>query len=184
MAVAGALVAAGTVAQQLEPTGDMSLAHLVSTAQIASQPVSAPDDAAISFSGPSLSTAPKPATAALTAEGNIDRSVPLPVAPVDDPAAAKAYAASQLAGFGWGADQMSCLTQLWQRESDWLTSAENPSTGAYGIVQSLPANKMESAGSDWATNYETQIRWGLGYIQGRYGSPCAAWGHSNSVNWY
>ena len=43
---------------------------------------------------------------------------------------------------------------------------------------------MASFGADWATNATTQIRWGLDYIQRAYGSPCAAWGHSQSVNWY
>jgi hypothetical protein len=43
---------------------------------------------------------------------------------------------------------------------------------------------MASAGSDWRTNPATQIRWGLGYIASSYGSPCAAWRHSESYNWY
>lgn len=81
-------------------------------------------------------------------------------------------------------DQWSCLDALWQRESNWNPSAMNPSSGAYGIPQSLPGSKMASAGADWRTNPATQIRWGLGYIKGRYGSPCGAWGHSQSVGWY
>lgn len=104
--------------------------------------------------------------------------------PVDDPAAAKAYAAGQLPGFGWDASQMPCLDTLWDRESDWTTSATNPSSGAYGIVQSLPGEKMATAGPDWRTNYETQIDWGLDYIDGRYGSPCAALQHHDANNWY
>ncbi|WP_278258813.1 lytic transglycosylase domain-containing protein [Nocardioides convexus] len=59
-----------------------------------------------------------------------------------------------------------------------------PGSSAYGIPQALPGSKMSSAGPDWATNPATQIRWGLGYIQSRYGSPCSAWGHSESHNWY
>jgi hypothetical protein len=70
------------------------------------------------------------------------------------------------------------------RESRWNHVAENPSSGAYGIPQALPGSKMASAGDDWATNPETQIRWGLGYIDARYGSPCAAWEHSEEKNWY
>ena len=80
--------------------------------------------------------------------------------------------------------QFDCLDQLWTRESEWQVQNTNPSSGAYGIPQSLPASKMASAGDDWRTNPETQIRWGLGYIDGRYGSPCAAWSHSQSYNWY
>lgn len=190
VAVVGALVAAGAVAQQVgAPSGDLSAASAVASM---TPDVQAPADAAISFPGLDVASSASPAaTAQLKVESHAVKPVGTPApaeAPaavvVDDPAAAQAFAASQLGSFGWGPDQMSCLTQLWQRESDWLTSAENASSGAYGIAQSLPASKMESTGSDWATNYQTQIRWGLGYIQGRYGSPCGAWGHSNAVGWY
>ena len=89
-----------------------------------------------------------------------------------------------LGSFGWSSGEFSCLVSLWDRESGWNTYASNPSSGAYGIPQVLPGSKMASAGADWATNPATQIRWGLGYIQQVYGSPCAAWGHSQSVGWY
>lgn len=82
------------------------------------------------------------------------------------------------------AGQFGCLDRLWTRESEWRVTARNPSSGAYGIPQSLPASKMASAGSDWRTNARTQIRWGIGYIGERYGSPCAAWAHSESHGWY
>lgn len=85
--------------------------------------------------------------------------------------------------YGWGDDQFSCLDSLWQKESSWNYQAYNPS-GATGIPQALPGSKMASAGSDWQTNAATQIAWGLGYIADVYGTPCAAWGHSQSVNWY
>ncbi len=89
-----------------------------------------------------------------------------------------------LAEFGFGADQFGCLDSLYTRESNWTVNADNPSSSAYGIPQALPGEKMSSAGADWATNPVTQIRWGLGYIQDRYGSPCSAWGHSQAVGWY
>ncbi len=89
-----------------------------------------------------------------------------------------------LAEFGFGADQFGCLDSLYTRESNWSVTADNPSSSAYGIPQALPGSKMSSAGADWATNPVTQIRWGLGYIQDRYGSPCGAWGHSESHGWY
>jgi hypothetical protein len=82
------------------------------------------------------------------------------------------------------ADQFGCLNRLRSKESGWDPSARNPSSGAHGIPQALPGGKMASAGSDWRTNPATQIRWGLGYIDGRYGSPCAAWRHSQRNNWY
>ena len=85
---------------------------------------------------------------------------------------------------GWGAGQFSCLDNLWAKESGWRWNANNGSSGAYGIPQSLPGSKMSSFGSDWATNPVTQIKWGLNYIAGRYGTPCGAWSQSQAVNWY
>lgn len=95
-------------------------------------------------------------------------------------ATARALAADQ---YGWGDDQFSCLSSLWQKESGWNYQAYNPS-GATGIPQALPGSKMASAGSDWQTNAATQIAWGLGYISSVYGTPCSAWGHSQAMNWY
>lgn len=92
-------------------------------------------------------------------------------------------ARAMLSQRGWGG-QFGCLDSLWQRESGWNHRAQNPSSGAYGIPQSLPGSKMASAGADWRTNPVTQIRWGLQYIEASYGSPCAAWGHSQSHGWY
>jgi len=89
-----------------------------------------------------------------------------------------------LAEYGWSDDQFGCLDSLWTRESGWNVHADNPSSSAYGIPQALPGSKMASAGDDWATNPVTQIRWGLGYIEDRYGSPCSAWGHSQSHGFY
>lgn len=89
-----------------------------------------------------------------------------------------------LAEFGFGSDQFGCLDSLWTRESNWRVNADNPTSSAYGIPQALPGSKMSSAGADWATNPVTQIRWGLGYIEDRYGTPCSAWGHSQSHGWY
>lgn len=96
----------------------------------------------------------------------------------------RVVAKALLPRYGWGATQFSCLDRLWIRESKWSTHATNPSSGAYGIPQALPGSKMASAGPDWRTSAYTQIRWGLGYIRARYGSPCAAWGHSEGHGWY
>ena len=86
---------------------------------------------------------------------------------------------------GWGADEFhNCLKPLWEKESNWNHTAENSSTGAYGIPQSLPGDKMASHGDDWRTNPATQISWGLSYIKDRHGSPCEAWNHSQANNWY
>ena len=96
----------------------------------------------------------------------------------------RTIAQALLSEFGFGQDQFDCLDSLWTRESNWNVYADNPSSSAYGIPQALPGSKMSSAGEDWATNPITQIRWGLGYIQDRYGSPCSAWGHSQSHGFY
>jgi len=96
----------------------------------------------------------------------------------------KDIARAMLPQFGFSADQFSCLDSLWTKESGWNPSADNASSSAYGIPQALPGSKMASAGSDWASNPATQIKWGLGYIRDSYGSPCAAWGHSQAYNWY
>jgi hypothetical protein len=84
----------------------------------------------------------------------------------------------------WPVTQFRCLDSLWTRESNWNHRAQNPSSGAYGIPQALPGTKMVGVGNDWRVNPATQIRWGLAYIKGRYGSPCGAWGHFQSHNWY
>ncbi|WP_246075697.1 transglycosylase SLT domain-containing protein [Nonomuraea terrae] len=84
----------------------------------------------------------------------------------------------------WNYREFRCLDNLWTRESGWNHRAHNRSSGAYGIPQALPAGKMRISGRDWRSNPDTQIRWGLAYIKGRYGKPCGAWGHFRSHNWY
>lgn len=108
----------------------------------------------------------------------------VPGGAVNDPAGAKSYASGRLSAYGWSQDQFQCLAQLWTKESNWLTTATNPYSGAYGIPQALPPGKLSSAGSDWLTSYRTQVDWGLAYIADRYKSPCAAWSHSVANNWY
>jgi hypothetical protein len=93
-------------------------------------------------------------------------------------------AEQMLSQFGWSSGQFSCLQPLWALESGWNVYASNPSSGAYGIPQALPGSKMASAGPDWQSDAATQIRWGLTYIQGTYGSPCAAWSHEEADGWY
>ena len=96
----------------------------------------------------------------------------------------KGYAVSRLPSFGWAAAQWPCLAKLWTRESNWNPRAANPRSSAYGIPQALPGSKMATEGADWRTNHATQIDWGLKYIDDRYGSPCAAWNHSQGYGWY
>ncbi|MEN3534030.1 transglycosylase SLT domain-containing protein [Microbispora sp. ZYX-F-249] len=96
----------------------------------------------------------------------------------------KAYAFRLVTRRTWSGQQFQCLDSLWTRESNWDHRAYNQGSGAYGIPQALPGHKMGYAGNDWRFNPQTQIKWGLRYIKGRYGSPCGAWGHFRSHNWY
>lgn len=80
--------------------------------------------------------------------------------------------------------QYECFSGIVQHESNWDVGATNASSGAYGLVQALPGSKMASAGSDWKTNPETQIEWGLDYMKDRYGSACGAWDFWQSNGWY
>ena len=93
-------------------------------------------------------------------------------------------AEAMLGSFGWSASQFSCLDPLWAHESGWGVSAYNAGSGAFGIPQALPGSRMASAGPDWQTDAATQIRWGLEYIKGTYGSPCGAWAHEEATGWY
>jgi peptidoglycan DL-endopeptidase CwlO len=102
------------------------------------------------------------------------------------PRTAQEVAHSMMPAHGWDDAEFVCLVDLWNAESGWSWSALNPSSGAYGIPQSLPGWKMASAGSDWLTNPATQIAWGMGYIKSTYGSPCQAHASflSRSPHWY
>ena len=102
---------------------------------------------------------------------------------IPTPGSAQAIALAILTSEGMGQDQYACLVNLWNRESHWRVNAANPD-GAYGIPQALPGSKMAADGPDWQTNATTQINWGLGYIAGRYGTPCGAWAHSQATGWY
>ena len=104
--------------------------------------------------------------------------------PAPDPGTAQRIAYDLLSSYGWSpSTYFSCLNNIWTRESGWNYQAENAS-GAYGIPQALPASKMASAGPDYLTNPKTQIIWGLGYIQGRYGNPCSAWSYWEAHGYY
>lgn len=107
-----------------------------------------------------------------------------PPAITPDPGSAQAYAAGAVAARGWPSSEFDCLYALWAKESGWRVNAYNKSSGAYGIPQSLPGSKMATAGADWETNAATQVEWGLGYITGRYSTPCGAWAKSQASGWY
>jgi type II secretory pathway pseudopilin PulG len=99
------------------------------------------------------------------------------------PAIAQAIAQRQVAARRWSSREFRCLVVLWNHESGWDTRAGSLNR-SYGIPQALPGRKMASAGSDWRTNPATQIKWGLGYIKGRYNTPCGALSHFQHHHWY
>jgi hypothetical protein len=136
---------------------------------------------------PSVAATPDPATSAPgapTAPATPPATPPAGTAPPPSPGTAQSIAYSMLSSFGWKpSTYFSCLDNIWSRESGWNATAENAS-GAYGIPQALPGSKMATAGPDWQTNATTQIKWGLGYIQGRYGDPCSAWSFWQAHSWY
>lgn len=100
------------------------------------------------------------------------------------PEQAKLYAQAACAQLGWTGAMWEDLVKLWTKESNWRWNAENKSSGAYGIPQSLPADKMASAGANWHEDASIQITWGLSYIRSKYGNPSEAWKHSQEVGWY
>ena len=93
--------------------------------------------------------------------------------------AARDYALKRI-----GSTQFRCLDVLWERESHWNPLSHDRTSGAHGIPQAVPGSKMRSAGADWYANPLTQVKWGLGYVRGRYGSACAALHHSDVYGWY
>lgn len=107
-----------------------------------------------------------------------------PVIRVGNPEGNRSFARSRMERWGWDEEQFDCLVNLWERESNWNHTADNPKSSAYGIPQALPGHKMSTVGDDWETNPETQIKWGLKYISQRYSTPCNAWDHFKRKNWY
>ncbi|WP_421793033.1 G5 domain-containing protein [Gardnerella sp. KA00127] len=84
---------------------------------------------------------------------------------------------------GYSEADFTATVFIISHESGWRVNAMNPS-GAYGLPQALPGGKMASAGADWATNYQTQLRWFWNYCNGRYGSIQGAYNHWLSYHSY
>lgn len=204
LAVFAAFASVGFVAAYIGPTGvALSQASAVERAPITLYSSTLPDAQRLSieqaadgeaaaveldrggysvYVKPKPTPTPKPVTVSSASGGSSSGWRPPFVTP--DPGTAQAIAYQMVIARGWGDDQFACLVALWNKESGWRVNAYNASSGAYGIPQSLPGSKMATAGADWETNPATQITWGLGYIGGRYGTPCGAWDHSTRVGWY
>jgi hypothetical protein len=109
---------------------------------------------------------------------------PAMAAPAAAPTTVAAGAQSTARTMIGDAAQFQCFSNIVQHESGWNHTATNASSGAYGLVQALPGSKMASAGADWKTNPTTQIKWGMDYMNSRYGSPCGAWSFWQANHWY
>jgi hypothetical protein len=137
--------------------------------------------AEIVAANPSTSTDASTGTGGSTGGGTVTYVTSAP----PNPGTAQSIAYNMMASFGFSPSaEFGCLQDLWNRESSWVYDAENPSSGAYGIPQALPGDKMASAGADWQTDPATQIRWGLGYIKATYGNPCNAWDFELANGYY
>jgi resuscitation-promoting factor RpfB len=137
------------------------------------------------FKPPQLTaTLPEDTQQAAVAENKPKHNSPVPTAGEAGKNAALGKQMAEAAPYNWHGEQWIALNNLWTRESGWITTAQNPSSGAYGIPQSLPASKMASAGKDYKSDPRTQIDWGLEYIRSTYGDPVHAWMHELSHGWY
>jgi hypothetical protein len=198
LVVAGLLGVTGLAIAHFGSRPHPALASTLSLTDRAGQRVSrdlARNDPPSLSASPSASPSVAPSSAApIVASAppspSTTRPAPKPSTRPAVPAGCGQYSGNQLIAcqllptFGFATSEMSALVPMWNRESGWSTSAQNPSSGAYGIPQALPGDKMASVASDWRTNAATQIKWGLGYIKDRYGTPSAAWAFWQKNGWY
>lgn len=205
MTMLGSTVAACAVFGTVASTSPMSLAAYPSAAPAAEPkpaPLPAQPDAvtmqALAGAGPALvklapapvpapTTAP-PAKAPVPTPKPVKTKAPAAKKPVTQPPVkSNPYAGESAYKIAQGivpSGQFGCFDWIVTRESGWNVEARNPSSGAYGLGQALPGSKMASAGPDWETNPATQIKWTLGYMDSRYGSPCGAQSFWESHGWY
>jgi hypothetical protein len=183
-------------ASQVQIAQQMKVAQLQQEAYLAAlpgkpatqQPASTAASAAASAAAAKAKKAADAARAAAANSTSRSESRTTNVGPI--PTSCKAYSGNRAIGCalvlaaGMGLEQMACLDHVFTRESNWRTTAENSSSGSYGIPQALPASKMATFGSDYRTNAATQIKWGLSYVKGRYGTPCGAWSYWQAHGWY
>jgi len=153
---------------------DDAQAKADAAAQAAADKAKAADDAA---------RKQQPASRSQDRPGPATPAVPIPTS-CNQFSGNQAIACAILPQFGFGIDQMNCLVPMWNKESGWKVTDKNPSSGAYGIPQALPATKMAAYGADYLTNPVPQIKWGLSYIKGRYKTPCGAWSFWQAHSWY
>lgn len=161
-AASGSLVRPTAVLTTRAPTGPLEAPETIPPAPVTTEPpVTIP---AAQQSAPPPSPPPRPQPASDEDARNTGHRVIL--------------------SLGWTEDEWSCLDNIAVRESGWRVDAGNASSGAYGIAQALPASKYATIADDWQTSVSTQVTWMAGYVVGRYGSACQAWGFWQSAHWY
>jgi hypothetical protein len=184
--------AAGTdLAVGAAPRGDDPMASVDQGHRAAQADAQAAADAAAQAAANQAREADDAARKQQETSRSANRPSPTPTtAKPDIPASCSAYTGNQalacaiLPQFGYGIDQMACLVPMWNKESGWNPLARNPSSGAAGIPQALPASKMAVYGADYLTNPVPQIKWGISYTKSKYGSPCAAWSYWQAHGYY
>lgn len=162
-------VATATVITAISETGHFPLDRKEVKQATSSSPSASPSKEAPKVSAPKPTPTPTPSV-------SLKSHMVITPSPKPTP---KEFAKEQV-----GSKQFKCLNTLWHNESEWDEFAINSSSGAYGIPQALPGKKMASAGKDWETNPFTQVKWGVKYIDKRYGSPCNALDHFHKMGWY
>jgi hypothetical protein len=165
---AGQQVQQASLTEQVQAQSDAADATARQSAEQAARVQAAKDAAAKKKAADEK--AAKEKQAKLAAANNGDSSASFPISSSYTVAQVKAMAQQIV-----GSNQFQCFSNIVSHESGWDYTATNPSSGAYGLVQSNPGYKMASVASDWRTNPATQIKWGLNYMNSRYGSPCGAW---------
>lgn len=171
VAVSGGVAVAG---EKTVPSADV----LVTAAEVTPAAVT---DRVVEASRSDLRPTVDAAKAALLSQANGGQVTKTEQVDTADP---REIARRLLPAYGFAPEEFTCLDKLFERESHWNVRAANGSTGAYGIPQAMPGDKMATIAPDWQYNPETQIKWGLQYIKGRYGTPCGAWKHSQDTGWY
>ncbi|MBQ1512734.1 G5 domain-containing protein [Bifidobacterium merycicum] len=142
---------------------------VVSSTTFASYVKTAPTDQIVLVGTGSTSSSSSSSASASSAASSLGTTVPA--------SEMQSWAHDYLISNGYTEADFTAAVYIINHESGWRVDATNASSGAYGLPQALPGSKMASAGADWATNYQTQFKWFVGYCNQRYGSLQGAYSY-------
>ena len=148
---------------------------VVSSATIAKYVKTAPVDKVI-LKGTKKASSHSSSSSSSSAASSIGTTVPV--------GTMQQWAHDYLLSNGGSEADFTATVYIISHESGWQVNASNPSSGAYGLPQALPGSKMAAFGSDWSTNYQTQLKWFFNYCNSRYGSIQGAYSYWLSHHWY